>query len=402
MRKLLAALLLLCLLPLSPVMAEQGVPAPYVCLDTLIVSVFDYGVDSFLALCPDADDSTTRGITPDILFLRYDLSASLYADASGSTWLMDQGSVFPLTTSPGWRVTSATPYRAGYGKPLSILFTREGDGVTEVCCYDRDTAQISVLHTSQESLVLAVRESLYSCDPFPTHDNVLLCTAEITQPDAASPALSYHLTAVVGDATYLADALTPSIRILNPCPLVYDESRQAALADFTAAYKALYPEARVDHGAIIERLDLLDAPEYGRLYEHLYGHSIWLWHNGQALLLAGDIMDDRIVTGLVDVLLTDLNDDGVDELVYTYDSGSGILMQHAAFYDLRAGKRTNLYSTYVDSTADEIYLRLTDGACVLYSGHGDVGTVTEHGLDQPGFDLTDLMQLTDLTQLFGN
>ncbi len=393
MRKLLISVLLLLVLPIAACMAEMSVPALYLCDDTLLVTARDYGVTDFLALCPEADGDTLRNVTPPIQFILFDVSARIYADASGSTWLLDQEQVIPLTTEPGWRVTSATPVRAGYQAPVHILFTRQGGGVTEVCCYDRATAQISVLHTSQESLVLAVREPLFSYDPFRLYDYVLLCTAEITQPDAASPVLAYHLTEVVGNITYLDDAAAPVALLLLRYPLTYPEAAQSDLADFTAAYKALHPGHNVTDGSIMERIDWLDDPTYGRVYEISFNGSLWLWRDGEALLLAGDDMDTRWVTGLSELLLTDLNGDGTEELVYVYNSGSGILMQHAAYYDPVAKQRTDLYSAGFSSRADELHLQLTDGACLLFNEGGVIGQVTVHGLDKHGFGISDLLEL---------
>lgn len=344
MRKLLIFLLLLTLLPTMAGCAELSVPALYLCDDTFLVSARNYGVEDFLTLCPEADGDTLRNVTPPIQFTLFNVSASLYADASGRAWLLDQGSVIPLTPESGWRVTSATPYRADYGTPVCILFTRQGGSMTEVCCYDRETAQISVLHTSKESLVLAVREPLFSYNPFTLYNYVLLCTAEITQPAPTSPVLAYHLTEVVGDVSYLVDETVPTVRRLLRYTLTYNETQQAALANFTAAYKTLYPEHNVTDGSILERTDWLDSPEYGRLYEVSFNGSIWLWRNEEALLLAGNGMDNRWITGLSEALLTDLNGDGVEELVYVYNSGSGITMQHAACYDPVAKQRTDLHS----------------------------------------------------------
>ena len=119
MRKLLISVLLLVFLPLAVCMAEQGVSAMYMCNDTLLVTGQDYGVADFLALCPEADGTTLCNVTPPIQFILFDVSASLYADASGRAWLPDQEQVVSLTTEPGWRVTSATPVRASYQAPAS-------------------------------------------------------------------------------------------------------------------------------------------------------------------------------------------------------------------------------------------------------------------------------------------
>jgi len=393
MRKLLISVLLLLFLSLAACMAESGVPAAHLCDDTLLVSSQDYGAADFLALCPEADGETLRNVTPPIQFILFNVSARIYADASGSAWLLDQEQVIPLTPESGWRVTSVTPVRAGYQAPVYILFTRQSGRMTEVCCYDRATATISVLHTSQEALVLAVREPLFSYNPFTLYDYVLLCTAEITQPDAASPVLAYHLTEVVGHITWLDDAAAPVALLLLRYPLTYPDAAQADLADFTAVYQALHPDHVIRNGSILERIDWLDNPAYGRVYEISFNGSLWLWRNGEALLLAGDDMDPRWVTGLSELLLADLNGDGTMELVYVYNSGSGIMMQHAAYYDPVAKKRTDLYNAGVSSRADELHLQLTDGACLLYNEGGMIGQITEDGLDKAGLDMTDLLEL---------
>lgn len=67
-------------------------------------------------------------------------------------------------------------------------------------------------------------------------------------------------------------------------------------------------------------------------------------------------------------------------------------MQHAAFYDPIARMRTELHRTLIDSTADELHLQLAEGVCLLYREDEVIGRVTAHGLDKPGFSLTDLLR----------
>lgn len=372
MRKLLMMAAMLLLLPLCARAEDAGIPEAYLSRDTLTGQAETYfaqdvlqrNLASFLARCPEADAETVRCVTPSVLFVTYSLFQDLYTDATGSAWLADDASVLRLCER-GWRLTSLTPFMADYGQPVNLLFTRQRGSATEICLLERATGSIRVLLRAQEPLVLMEPDALYQVDYLPDASYLLLCAAEITQPDPGAAGLVFTVTEVAGEIRMTDGEPVPAIWQEGRVALIPPGDRAADLAAFTDWYCWLYPDHNVTPGPIAERFDLLDDPAIGRLYEVRFNGSVWLWRDDAALCLAGMHMDDMLVSGLTDLANADVTGDGVEDLIYVYCTGSGFVTQHAVFYDPVSEIRTALYSSSLSSRQDELHLSLQDGRCLL-------------------------------------
>ena len=102
------------------------------------------------------------------------------------------------------------------------------------------------------------------------------------------------------------------------------------------------------------------------------------------------------VNGLDEALLTDLDGDGTEEIVCIFSAGSGVGYHTAAVYNPVTRTGRALYTQRLETPDDELTLRMTDGACLLYRGESLLGTVTADRLDEAGFTLTDLLELLGL------
>lgn len=384
---------LLCLLLLLPTLVfaqNQEVLDFYLCDRTLVVQTqdypaYEYTVEYFLTLCPEADPATAVDITPRDAHGQYDMSASVFADASGAAWLKDGNRVYAMTSAPGQRITSVCPALASYDTESVMLFTRQDAEGTEVCEIDPETGKLRVLLTTEETIVLVWREPLYSYDPLTSFDYDLLCTAEITQPDPASPLLSYRLLEVAGDIALSGDQFVANLRPVRRYTIVRNAQAEIELAEFTDAFRQKYPDYILQSDSIVERADLLDSPDYGRLYEVRGNHTIWLWRYGEAHCLANG--------RLTDAALTDLTGDGQQELVYIYTTGSGVTCQNVAFWNPDWQRVTGIHETTDRYAADPpLSLSLTDEGCTLMQDGAEIGTVTQHGLDT-GLSMIDFMTL---------
>lgn len=383
---------LLCLLLLLPMFAfaQQEVSEFYLCDRTLVVQTqdypaYEYTVAYFLTLCAEADPATAADITPRDAHGQYDMSASVFADASGAAWLKDRSRVYAMTDAPGQRITSVCPARASYDTESVMLFTRQDADGTEVYVIVPETGKLRVLLTTEESLVLVWREPLISYDPLTSFDYDLLCTAEITQPDPASPLLSYRLLEVAGEVTLSGGQFAAHLRPVGRYAIVPDIQAEAALAEFTVVFRQKYPDYNLQHDSIVERTDLLNNPGYGRLYVVRGNGSIWLWRDGEAHCLANG--------RLTDAALTDLTGDGLQELVYIYSTGSGVTNQTVHFWNPDRQSITLIHQTTDRYAADPpLSLSLTDKGCILLQDGAEIGTVTQHGLDT-GLSMIDFMAL---------
>lgn len=390
MRKLLLTLLLLTL-PLTACAAQLTVHAAYLAAVTLPTTDSTRNLSAFLPLCPQADPDTTRCVAPREGFWWYSAAAGdVYADASGAAWLMDDSGVHPLTQEPGWRLTSVCPVSPHFGDASHLLFTRLGQAGTEICLLDLNTDEITVLCRSRETIVLVLRQPLFSYDPLIRLDWVLLCTASISQPDAASPVLKCRLLEVAGDVSFADGRYTANLRSFPRWMILREDDAASGKADFIRAYQRLYPDRTIRADRLVERTDLLDAPSFGMLYQEAYPGNIWLWRNGQAIPLAPG---DANTTGLCDAMLLDLNGDGVQELAYVYSTGSGLCAEHARLYDPLKQQFTHLYAAMYTSPADALTLRTdASGECLLLKGGEPLGRVTRDGLDA-GLNLSDFDHL---------
>lgn len=245
MKKLLCLLMLL--LTLTSCTAERTVLALYLTDQTLPVEARDYGVETFLALCPEADPATTSNITPVPAFTQYDMRASVFADASGAAWFKSGPEVFRLTDAPSQRVTSLCPALTAYGTEPVLLYTRQDTDRTEVCLFDPETGSQRVLLTTDEPLVLLWRDPLFSYNPLQSFDHVLLCTAEITQPDPAAPALSCHLLEVAGDVRLESGEFVADLRAFWRYAIVSDAQALSALDAFAAHYRLSHIITDISH-----------------------------------------------------------------------------------------------------------------------------------------------------------
>lgn len=391
MRKMLLALLLLTL-PLTACAAQQTVHSTYLADVTLPSVASTKNLAVFLSLCPQADPDTARCIIPSEGFRWYIISGDVYADASGAAWYMDESGVHALTDEPGWRLTSACPISPDYDDMTHLLFTRLSQSGTEICQLDLSTDKVTVLRWSRETIVLVLRQPLYSYDPLVPLDWALLCTAAISQPDPNSPALQCRLLEVAGDMSFSGERYIANLRIpLLRWIILSEASAASAKSDFIQAYQRIYPDRTITDDRLTERTDLLDEPSFGRLYQEAYPGNIWLWRNSQATPLAPE--NAFPPTGLCDAVLLDRNGDGVQELAYVYSTGSGICVEHVRLYDPLRQQFTHLYAAMYSSPADALTLRIdATGECWLHKGGEPVGRVTRYGLDA-GLSLSDFDQL---------
>lgn len=398
LKKLLITLMMLCLLNCACA-EELSVHVHDLSGMTLLTRSDTVVPADFLRLCPAADADAVRRIAPKYALLQYDLSAEVYALPDGTAWVMKGESVFRMT-DPGCRVTSIQPVTlrliSTWQSDKGLLYTQQRGNETDVRCIDLRTGRIKTLLTAEGSLVL-VSPSLNliwtGYTPLPDFSDLLLCTAQIAQADAADPALTITLEKVVGDVTYEDDAYTASLRQHGHVTIEYGGERTASLEAFAAAYREMYPGHELGDPAesLCDRTYLTGDPAYGRLYEVTFSGDVFLWKDGQAHLINDSIDTPYYITGLAEAVLTDLNGDGTEEVVCIFDAGSGIFRHIAAVYDPASRKGLELYTSTLDGKGDLLHLQLEDGACQLYKGDSLLGTVINGGLDMHGFSLTNLM-----------
>lgn len=400
MKKLLIALMMLCLLPCA-------------CAEELSVHILDLSdgtlltesradvPEDFLRLCPEAGDAVRR-ITPEHTFLQHGMSSTeVYAAPDGSAWVMKGDRVFRLT-DPGSRLTSLYPFTLRFvtywQSDKALLYTQQRGGETDLRCIDLQTGGITPLLSAEGTLVLLESNPYLTYSgytPLPGYSDLLLCTAQLTQADSADPALGYALEKVVGDLTWADEAYTAHLRADGHAAVEYGGERTDSLEAFAAAYLEMYPGHNLSDpaGSICERTFLTGEPAYGRLYEIAFNGKVFLWRDGEAHEISASFSPDYYITGLGEAVLTDLNADGTEELVCIFYAGSGAFHDIAAVYDPVNRRGMALHTQDCTSEEDEIHLLLEDGVCLLYQERGVIGTVTAQGLDTPSLDLTDLRQL---------
>lgn len=412
MKKLLIALLLLCLLPCA--YAEEMAVHVHDLTDMTLLTKSSEDVPAdFLRLCPEANADTVRCITPEYAFLQYSLwSTGVYATPDGTAWVMKDESVFRMT-DPGCRLTSIHPvtlrYISTWQVDKGLLYTQQRGNETDVRCLDLQTGEITPMLTAEGSLVI-VSPSLNltnaGYNPLPEYGDLLLCTAQITQADASDPALTITLEKVVGDIScdvgiiYDSDAHADGAykAALHPdghVTVEYGGERASSLEAFAAVYREMYPDHNLSDpaGSICERTYLTGDPAYGRLYEVTFSNLVFLWRDGQAHPISDSFDTPDFITGLEEAVLADLNGDGTEELVCVFNAGSGFFRHIAAVYDPVSRTGKELYTSLLDSDEDALHLQLTEGTCQLYQGDALLGTVTQNGLDTNGFGLTNLLDM---------
>lgn len=405
MKKLLIALLVLCLLPCAYA-EEQSVHIHDLTGMTLLTQSSGAVPNSFRRLCPEAD--AVRCVTPEELFLQHGMSSvEVYAAPDGAAWVMVGEDVFRVTDS-GSRLTSMCPvmlqYVSHWENGRGLIYTQQRGNETDVRCLDLRNGEITTLLTAEGGLVVALirLEITYAgYTPLPGYSDMLLCTAQIAQADTSDPALTVTLEKVVGDVTWAGDAYggyvySAALHADGHAAVEYGGARAESLAAFAEVYRAMYPDHSLSDPAesICDRTYLTGAPAYGRLYEVNFSNKIFLWRDGEAHLLNDRVNTPYFIYGIDEAVLTDLNGDGTEELVCVFNAGSGMYRHIAAAYDPVSRKGRELYTSLLEKDADALSLRLENGLCQLYQGDTLLGTVTHNGLEPAaGFGLSNLLDL---------